>query len=373
MMGQQWPPSMDRMLEHLYASVVDAARFELFALELRTAMNAHIVALQTDDRGHRHHVSKHFTDSPNDVAPPDYANDASRNLFFDRGAHKFQSQGVIDGASFFAEGELQQTAFYMEVLRPMDVEHSMGFCLDAKPNGEITALSVSRDRHRPAFEPETMEFARRLLPHLRNVYQLQQRLQYLESTASVMDRVSYGVWLLGREGEVIRTNLAGQELLTRSQGGLRRRGEALATTWRADETTFQGAIGCGMRRIGGCRADFLLHDALGQAWAACTVHPLHPQAMNGWLPSAQVVSILLVHPLTTSSPAPNQTLRAVFGLTPAEAELADALLQHGSLTGCAKHLGKSHETLRTQLKALFTKTETRRQAELIHRLEAALG
>ena len=63
----------------------------------------------------------------------------------------------------------------------------------------------------------------------------------------------------------------------------------------------------------------------------------------------------------------------MFGLTPAEAELARLLLQCGSLGACAEKLGKSHETVRTQLKALFAKTETHHQAELIRRLVAAMG
>lgn len=366
-------PSIDCMLQHLYASVLDPARFEDFAADLRLAMNAHLVALQSDDIHHRHIVQKHFFDSPRDVHQPDYANDASINLYFVRAADRFESSGIIDGTSLFAPGELERTAFYQEQLLPMDVDKSMGFCLEATPSGESVALSVSRDPHRPAFEPDTMQLAHRLLPHLRNVYQLQQRLQQLESTASVMDRVSYGVWLLGSDGEVVKTNVAAQGLLANAQGGIRQRGQALLATWRADQATLRDGIQRGATRVAAHRSDFLLHDDNGQAWAACTVHPLRENTLDDWLPVAQASCMLLVHPLSTHAPASKDMLRGIFGLTPAEAELADVLLQHGSLNGCADKLGKSHETLRTQLKALFAKTETHHQAELIRRLEASLG
>lgn len=372
-MSQREPPSIDSMLQHLYASVLDPARFEDFAADLRLAMNAHLVALQSDDACHHHNVQKHFFDSPRDVPQPDYANDASINLYFVRGAHRFESSGIIDGTSLFDPGELERTAFYQEQLLPMDVHKSMGFCLDATPSGKIFAMSVSRDRGRPPFEPETMQLAQRLFPHLRNVHQLQQRLQHLEDTASVMERVSYGVWLLGSDGGVIKANIAAEELRANPQGGIHQRGQALVATWRPDQVALQHAIERGCTRIDARRSDFLLHDHGGQAWAACTVHPLHENTLEGWLPTAQASCLLLVHPLCAHAPATKDMLRHIFGLTPAEAELADVLLQHGSLDGCADTLGKSHETLRTQLKALFAKTETHHQAELIRRLDASLG
>jgi DNA-binding CsgD family transcriptional regulator len=372
-MHRREPPSIDCMLQHLYASVLDPARFEDFAADLRLAMNAHLVALQSDDTSHRHNVKQYFFDDRRDVPQPDYANDASINLYFVRGANRFQSNGVIDGTSLFAPGELERTAFYQEQLLPMDVDKSMGFCLDLTPSGKIFAMSVSRDAHRPAFEPETMQLARRLFPHLRNVYQLQQRLQELESTASVMDRVTYGVWLLDGDGSVVKANIAAEGLLASANAGIHQRDQSLVATWRPDQTALKHAIECGSTRASARRSDFLLHDHCGQAWAACTVHPLRENTLDGWLPAAQATCLLLVHPLCSHSPGPKDMLRHVFGLTPAEAELADVLLQHGSLDGCASTLGKSHETLRTQLKALFAKTETHHQAELIRRLEASLG
>ena len=372
-MARRTPPSMERMLEHLYASVLDPLRFEDFAAELRGAMNAHLVAVQSDDVSHRHSVQRHFSDNPHEVPEPDYTNDASINLYFVRGAHKFASEGVIDGTTLFAPGELDRTAFYQEQLVPLDVHKSMAFCLQAQSTGQITALSVSRDRGRPAFEPDTMQLAHRLFPHLRNVYQLQQRLQQLESTASVIDRVSYGVWLLDRDGHVVKANIAAQALLADCHGGIRQRCLTLGAAWRADQATLQAAIEGASTRDAARRSDLLLHDTSGRGWAACSVHPLRENTMDGWLPTVQATCLLLVHPIAAHAPATREILRDVFGLTVAEAELASALLQHGSLAGCADKLGKSHETLRSQLKALFAKTETHHQADLIRRLEASLG
>lgn len=54
-----------------------------------------------------------------------------------------------------------------------------------------------------------------------------------------------------------------------------------------------------------------------------------------------------------------------FGLTPAEAHLANRLVAGDTLDTAAAALRISKETARSQLKQIFTKTDTHRQAELV--------
>ena len=57
-------------------------------------------------------------------------------------------------------------------------------------------------------------------------------------------------------------------------------------------------------------------------------------------------------------------LCSAFGLTVAEAKLAAKLASGVGIDRAAASLGVRRETARTQLKAVFAKTNTRRQAEL---------
>ena len=59
------------------------------------------------------------------------------------------------------------------------------------------------------------------------------------------------------------------------------------------------------------------------------------------------------------------TLRAMFGLTRAEAQLLLLLLEGISVKEAAQRLELGPETVRTQLKSIFQKTDTHRQADLI--------
>ena len=59
------------------------------------------------------------------------------------------------------------------------------------------------------------------------------------------------------------------------------------------------------------------------------------------------------------------TLRALFGLTSAEAKLASLIAQGTSLKEAGARLGLRRETARSRLKTVFEKTNTHRQAELV--------
>jgi DNA-binding CsgD family transcriptional regulator len=78
--------------------------------------------------------------------------------------------------------------------------------------------------------------------------------------------------------------------------------------------------------------------------------------------------IVLVDPEKGQHP-PEALLRSLFGLTPAEARLATLLGGGHSLTVAAERIGVAKATARTQLKAIFEKTQARRQAELVALLQ----
>jgi len=62
---------------------------------------------------------------------------------------------------------------------------------------------------------------------------------------------------------------------------------------------------------------------------------------------------------------PATHLRALYGLTAAEARLLQEMAAGYSLRQAAERLGVTRETARTQLKRIYHKTATRRQAKLV--------
>jgi DNA-binding CsgD family transcriptional regulator len=81
-------------------------------------------------------------------------------------------------------------------------------------------------------------------------------------------------------------------------------------------------------------------------------------------------AILLVNDPEQVRPAADGHLRALYGLTKAEARIAQALLDADRLADVAENLGVTLSTVRTHLQRTFEKTETRRQSELVRLLLA---
>ena len=76
-------------------------------------------------------------------------------------------------------------------------------------------------------------------------------------------------------------------------------------------------------------------------------------------------AVLVITDLEARPVPPEDALRAAFGLTPAEARLARRLAGGESLDDAADALGIAKNTARIQLRAVFAKTGTARQGELI--------
>lgn len=74
---------------------------------------------------------------------------------------------------------------------------------------------------------------------------------------------------------------------------------------------------------------------------------------------------LMISDPDNQRPLPHNILRASFGLTEAEARLAALLAAGEELRSAAEKLGITYGTARARLVAIFQKTETRRQGELI--------
>jgi DNA-binding CsgD family transcriptional regulator len=65
---------------------------------------------------------------------------------------------------------------------------------------------------------------------------------------------------------------------------------------------------------------------------------------------------------------PKEILKMLYGLTQAECRLVNLLMQGLSLSEAGQLNGLTQNTLRSQLKSVFQKTDVRKQSELIRQL-----
>ncbi len=241
----------------------------------------------------------------------------------------------------------------------------MGVDLHA-PSGASVRLRVTRDMSWPDFGEREMALVARLVPHLRIALDLHARLTSTQAErqvfSSAMEGLAVASFILARDGRILRRNAVAERMLDEANALAERSGRlapvmgsaaaALDRLLRAppapgEEKRLEIAVPDGPALRGVARA--LPSDAYGDG--AC-------------------LALFLVDPTRAEGPDP-ESLRDRFQLTPAEAGLAVQLAQGASLVDAARALDIAHNTARAHLRAIFAKTGTHRQVQLVHLLQTS--
>lgn len=115
----------------------------------------------------------------------------------------------------------------------------------------------------------------------------------------------------------------------------------------------------------GSKADTLICSGRNSAERYAIL--LQPNPRNDLLKPRQPRTVLcFIFPLGRRRVASAQQLISMFNLSPAEARLARALCHGETLEGYAEALGVKLPTVKTQLRAVFAKTQTDRQVALVN-------
>ncbi len=236
----------------------------------------------------------------------------------------------------------------------------------------LTSVAVMRTADQGPFGTREKGLLGRLLPHLRGALSLDQKLCAARAQAtlsqSLLDALPQAVIAADAQGRVRYANRTAEALLA-SSTSLRQRQQRLAAATPGETAALLAALRRAIEAAPGANpgpaSSLILHDETGAGLGA-TVTPLDRHAGLPEVP-AQRLALLTLAPLAARrlDPAP---LRAAFGFTGAEAELASALAGGARLDAIAAARGVRMPTVRSQLRALFDKTGTSRQAELVRLL-----
>jgi DNA-binding CsgD family transcriptional regulator len=181
--------------------------------------------------------------------------------------------------------------------------------------------------------------------------------------AFVFERLGHGILVLDKRGMVLEGNSAAARIIDKADGLLVRAGR-LAARGRHDTERLETTV-TDLSLIHGDRARVARRSLL-----IARRPPARPYAV---VLSAQLLRanafadlclIVLIVDLDQRSIPEQARLKELFGLTEREASLAIAITEGDGLANAAQRLGIGMATARTHLAAVFSKTGTRRQAEL---------
>lgn len=181
----------------------------------------------------------------------------------------------------------------------------------------------------------------------------------------VLDLVPVCVFVVNSEGRVLVKNESAR-ILVEKEDGLRLDSGRLRALKAEETAVLREYIGRAARRSGDgvpWEGALPLSRSPGRNILAVLVCSLGPTAGS----RDRLAAVLVSDPNNLPEPDPER-LRALYQLTPAEADVAVQIAKGRRLHEVAETFGVSINTVRTHVRQLFLKTSTKRQAELVRLL-----
>lgn len=268
------------------------------------------------------------------------------------------------------ERAMRRSTFYQEFLVPHEVDTIACNRLLAS-DSEEAYLSLHRRPGQQHYTHEDLAAFGQFIPHVQRAVRMRMHMQRLAQRAGlasvVLDSLQVPLLVLDEQGGILLANAQADAVLCRHPQPLAvQRGCLHPKGLRPGQFAqlLQSACGRHGRAMAG---GALVPDEQGQPALQLLVLPLpaHLQTFNQW---ARPLALVVLGEPNPQHSVHQRLLQQLYRLTPAETRLALALCQGDAPAEAAQRLGVSVGTVRVQLRAIFAKTGTSRQTELVRTL-----
>jgi DNA-binding CsgD family transcriptional regulator len=269
-------------------------------------------------------------------------------------------QGLATDFDIADAATMRREPFYTELLAPQKIGNFIG--LNVEVGRQTWIASVERGSDAPPPDQALADRALRVLPYVAAAARSSFTLGHnrLESWNDLIAEEDRGVFLVDHLGRVIDRNEASEAFL---KTALRIRNRSLQLGDPRRNAQFQHLVdaACAPLSSEALPPPVLWQDENGSMFAADAVRlKPHLRAFHS-LEAAMVV----VRAVGRGDDGLNALLKKSAKLTDAEIRVAIALFEGQSLTQYADRAGLAIGTVRQQIKSVFRKTGTGRQAELV--------
>jgi DNA-binding CsgD family transcriptional regulator len=286
------------------------------------------------------------------------------------------SMGLVPGVFLHQDvipyEELHATDFYREYMRPMKAEHGMQCMFRVSDRNIRSAISmnVARSEAYPPFDESHKRAAQVVFPHLRRavslVLDISPQRMLDRSIRDAFDGFGTPCCLLGADSNLVFANVAAREELA-SRQALRLDGDRLAAAHRPSDRHLRAAVAraCDVSAPWSVRSpsEVVLPREDGDLSVVVVVPLGHENPFLNYGP-IRAAAYIVSGSVRAATRAELRRIRNVFGLTPAEAEIATALIAGRSVAEIAEQRGASTHTVKTQMKLIYEKTQSNRQVDL---------
>jgi DNA-binding CsgD family transcriptional regulator len=275
---------------------------------------------------------------------------------------------IYDAMNFPQQIGFRETGFYQEYMEPQKISDNFGCTIERSPSGRSLFGLFRREDDGPA--ETSYRRMHLLMPHIGRAFQCGNaiKLSHAESAAFAesLDGLSAGIFLLDAKQRVVHANASGRAMLAegvllRTAGGQLTANErdgrrmlekGVAQAVRAGAGSSGAAIDVPLQPLGG--GTYIAHLLPLTAGARCQASALYGAA-----------AVLFVHKAAFDVSSSSSIFAQHYGLTPMELNVLLRIVEVGGVPEVSEMLGVARSTVKTHLNHLFSKTDTRRQADLV--------
>ena len=293
--------------------------------------------------------------------------------------NKSTSGFIFNSIDIVPCSEFRNTEIYNDFFRNYDMFYALGGNA-AKSDSMIARIGFHRSRLQGPYNEQDIQLLQELMPHLLRAFKLGGHLQSMQSQLEGMQEALYRssspLVLIDEYGLVAFTNQCAEALLS-NESGLSVQNNRLAAMHEAEQSELQrllqSAVATGARRGTGSGGAMRLTSLNGKQRYNLLITPYPDRSVSHLGINQRICAAVFIHDTQQSGKLPADLLKSLYGLTRSEIRMAEGIVEGLTPAEAATKYGVSVNTTRTQLRSLFAKTDTQRQAELLRLLTGLIS
>jgi len=278
--------------------------------------------------------------------------------------------GPVIASNMIDENTLLHSRVYQEAMRPANLRYTIAAVLDCDEERSYV-LAFGRDEATGDFGREDTRIFSRLLPHIIGAINAQHALATTKGELSVLELLDRGVVMLDGAGRPTYFNREAQRIFDDGDG-LQLRSSGLVASLPSEERKLRALL-ANTTAMGRDGQAVSIARPSGRLPYSLIALPIRDREHVLPAIGSTAHTVMFVRDPHRESGQRAEWLMQLYGLTVTEALIALDLHEGQTPAEIAGRRGVSNNTLKSHMKAIFSKMDVTRQTDLVRLTGLALG
>jgi DNA-binding CsgD family transcriptional regulator len=361
---------LSALIDSFYTASTQPEKWPEAAAQVASFFDSESAAIQVRMGGFSNIALRATTANYDPAAQQEYVAYFHKLDPFINGWRAIGTPGIFLGRELVDPETFRKSEIYNDYCHRLGIFHTLGAGEKLGSNTKLI-LGIHRSIEQEDFDEAHKQRLEVLLPHLSRAIDLHIRLTAADLERRLASRMfetlSVAAIIVDKQCRLMFANNLADQLL-KVADGLRVQQARLTTCDARQDAALRQAV-CQATAVASGEvsppSDVLAVRRAHKRPLSVLIAPFQGEAGRWTDGPAEPTAIVFASDPKKRRPPSITALAALYGLTPAEARLLQALLQGEQVGGYAVRAGITTNTANTQLKRIFAKTETGRQADLM--------